>query len=72
MSAHLECSLIIGAAQDRSCLPRLLRLSTIARGWGCALVLLYASDCDQYCCTSYCTELTLKCQSVRVPRFRAL
>jgi hypothetical protein len=31
----------IGAAQDRRCLPRLLCLSTVAQGRGCALGLLY-------------------------------
>ena len=31
----------IGTAQDRRCLPRLLRLSTVAQGRGCALGLLY-------------------------------
>ena len=31
----------MGTAQDRRCLPRLLRLSTVAQGRGCALGLLY-------------------------------
>jgi hypothetical protein len=31
----------MGTAQDRRCLPRLLRLSTVAQGRDCALGLLY-------------------------------
>src|SRR5690348_5887396 len=31
----------MGTANDRSCLPRLLRVSTVAQGRGCAPGLLY-------------------------------
>ena len=59
-SAHLDCLLISrtsglfvaafwmqnsGTAQDRRCHPRLVRMSTAAQGWGCAVGLLYVAAC---------------------------